>query len=266
MKKINTAILSIVASLSILSAGGNTPIASEAIVAPIEQSGLSYEFQLYAFAPWMEGDASMGYKRLFLDGEDSIEGITIDMSPRSIVDTLKMGIMAHLEAHQDSGWGLWLDYSFMNLGKDITNAVNLGMFQGILEAFATYRVPLERGYIDYYGGLRWWRVALDMTIKSYTKEKTFDWYDPTIGLVWVTPIADDWHIRARADVAGFGIGSDFSSTIELGLLYDINEDWQVDMHMRSIWVDYEDGEVGREDRFAYDTVSYGPVVGITYRF
>jgi len=268
MKYIKATILSVVASLSIVNAGGDmTPIASEATVAPIEQeSSWSYQLQIYALAPWIEGDASMGYQRLLLDGENSIEGVAVDMSPKTIVDTLNLGTMAHFEAHQDSSWGFWLDYVFMDLGKDINSEAELGMFQGILEAFATYRVPLERGYIDYYGGVRWWSISLDMTINSNARERSFDWYDPVIGLVWVTPIADNWNFRVRADVAGFGIESHFSSAIELGVLYDIDESWQVDMRVKSIWVDYEDGEIGREDRFVYDTVSYGPIVGTTYKF
>jgi outer membrane protein W len=72
----------------------------------------------------------------------------------------------------------------------------------------------------------------------------------------------------RADVGGFGIGtaSDFTAAVELGALYDINEAWQLKMSFKSLWVDYEEGVEGTSDYFAYDTVNFGPIIGITYKF
>jgi hypothetical protein len=154
----------------------------------------------------------------------------------------------------------------MNLGKDIKSSAEMGMFQGILEMFGTYHVPLEQGYIDYFAGVRWWHVEMDLTIENRDRKRSFDWYDPIIGLVWVTPIAENWSLRTRADVGGFGIASDFTAAVEVGTLYDINENWQVDIHFKSLWVDYEEGSVGSYDRFVYKTVTYGPVVGISYKF
>ena len=33
-----------------------------------------------------------------------------------------------------------------------------------------------------------------------------------------------------------------------------------------LWVDYEDGNVGRPNFFAYDTVTHGPIVGFQFNF
>jgi len=40
----------------------------------------------------------------------------------------------------------------------------------------------------------------------------------------------------------------------------------VKMSFKSLWVDYEEGTEGTTDYFSYDTVNFGPILGITYRF
>ena len=277
MNTVNKTLLSIFAATSLMSAGGNIdPVIDETEVGA---NPWSYELQLYALAVWIQGNSEIGYRLDKLGIENSTPSSTVDVTPKDIFDNLKMGAMAHFEAHHDNGWGLWLDYVFMNLGPDvdlgkkILNIDNVGLYQGILEAFATYRVPTGKGYIDYFGGVRWWHNAFDLTLtanlptprtKSWSRD--IDWYDPIIGAVWVTPINKNWSFRLRGDVGGFGIASNFTSAIEIGALYDIDEKWQVDLRFKSLWVDYEEGTEGRQDRFTYDTASFGPIIGITYRF
>jgi len=231
-----------------------------------QDSVWNYEAQLYMLAPWIKGDTSMGYHRGILPGDSSLENIPVDMTPKTIMDNLQSGLMLHFEAHHNSGWGAWFDYVYMDLKKDMSQLSELGMYQGIFEAFATYRIPLNKGHLDYIGGVRWWHMVMDLAIINSSKSRTFDWYDPIIGIVWVTPINEQWDFRFRGDIGGFGIASKFTSAVELGVLYHINESWEVDMHLKSLWVNYEQNDVGNYDRFVYDTVSYGPVVGITYKF
>jgi hypothetical protein len=276
MKTMKNILLSVMAAASLLNAGGDiTPVESPIIIAEPENTW-SYEFQLYGLAIWINGDATIG----------ALPSGKVDESPKSIIDKLEMGAMAHFEAHQNNGWGLWLDYVFMNLGmgatvdKSFVNLdarldTNIGIYQGILEAFATYRVPMEKGYMDYYGGVRWWHNAFDLKtnlnisgIGSRIKyrARTIDWYDPVLGARWTYPLNENWSFRVRGDVGGFGIQSDFSTAIEVGALYDINENWQVDLRFKSLWVDYEEGTEGTQDYFAYDTANFGPIIGITYKF
>ena len=272
MNMVKRTLMSIFAAASLLSAGGDVAPAAEEV--PVATPAWSQEFQLYALAPWMQGDYELGYKVL---GKEHTSPGDIDVGPDNIYKSLKMGFMGHYEAHHESNWGIWLDYMFMNLGKKVDNGFNplniqsIGVFEGIFEAFVTYRTPLKEGYIDYFGGVRWWDLRFDMSRtkingETLSPKRSFDWYDPVIGAVWVTPINENWHFRLRGDVGGFGIASDFTAAIEIGALYDIDKHWQVDMKFKSLWVDYEEGTEGRQDRFTYDTVSFGPVVGITYRF
>jgi len=273
MKLIKSVLLSSVAAASLLHAGGDiVPAVEENIV---EEKAWNNEIQLYGLAIWIKGDSSLG----------RLPNAEVDMGPDDIVKNLKMGLMVHYEGQHTNGWGLWLDYVFMNLGFDATATSkrneliqvdgNTGVYQGIMEAFVKYRSPLDTGYIDYYGGVRWWHNNFDFNfdldlagnrIRSKSSSRTYDWYDPVIGARWTYPINDTWSFRLRGDVGGFGIASDFTAVVEAVALYDITEDWQLKMSFKSLWVDYEEGTEGTADYFAYDTANFGPIIGITYKF
>lgn len=266
MKFINRILLSSLVSIPMLVAGGGIAIAVEASAE--EEAGWSNEFQLYALGIWIQGDTQIGRMRHKAD---------IDMTPSDIYGNLKMGGMFHYEGVASTGWGIWLDYAFMNLDFDTDGVLidgSTGFYQGILEAFVKYRSPLKKGYIDYYGGVRWWHNDIDMNYDvdlglpdiSLDWSGTYDWYDPVIGARWTYPVNEKWSFRLRGDVGGFGIASDFTAAIEAVALYDINKKWQLKMSMKSLWVDYEEGTKGTKGYFAYDTVNFGPVLGITYRF
>jgi len=272
MKRIKRVIYSITATIVLLHVAHSNVRAEELA----SQSGWDYQFQLYALAVWIQGDTEMGYDSKLI-GEGSTPPLTVDVGPDDIVKNLDMGAMAHFEAHHSTGWGVWLDYAFMDLSKDNTFIkessevdTKAGVYQGILEAFVTYRVPVKIGTIDYLGGIRWWHNTFDLSLSGRLGEKrwsrTVDWYDPVIGAVWMVPINDSWSLRLRGDMGGFGIASDFTAAIEAGALYDINEKWQLDMRFKSLWVDYKEGHIGKQDRFTYNTVNFGPILGITYKF
>jgi hypothetical protein len=228
----------------------------------VEDSSWKYDIQLYMLAVWIQGDSQMG---------PATQKFDVDVSPNDIFSNLKMGAMAHMEAYQDTGFGVWFDYAFMNLGMDAALVKgNLGIYQGILEAFATYKTNLKLGKLDYFGGVRWWHNDFDLSYSVLNTDgsasRTVDWYDPIIGVRWTYPFATDWSFKARGDIGGFGIGSDFTSVVEAGVMYDITQNWQVDVRFKSLWVDYKEGTEGQRDRFTYKTVNYGPIVGMTYKF
>jgi len=273
MKLIKSVLLSSVAAVSLLHAGGDIAPAMEETA--VEEKGWSNEFQLYGLAVWIQGDATLG----------RLPNAEVDMGPDDIVKNLKMGAMVHYEGLASNGWGIWLDYAFMNLGFNVkasskkTELIqvdgNTGVYQGIMEAFVKYRSPLDTGYIDYYGGVRWWHNDFDFNfdldlagnrIPLVNTSRTYDWYDPVIGARWTYPVNEKWSFRLRGDVGGFGIASDFTAAVEVVALYDITEDWQLKMSFKSLWVDYEEGTEGTADYFTYNTANFGPILGITYKF
>jgi len=232
-----------------------------------EDSEWSFDVQLYLLVLWIQGDSQMGPLPKAFD---------VDVTPHDIFSNLDLGGMAHFEAHRNRGWGVWLDYAFMDLSKKASFGEGgmienqLGVYQGVMEAFAMYRMPLEKGYMDYFGGVRWWHNDFDYSISiidnTRKTSRTIDWCDPIIGLRWTQPLSERWDFRARADIGGFSMASDFTSAIVVGAMYDLSENWQLDMRFKSMWVNYDEGTRGNRDRFTYKTVNYGPILGVSYKF
>lgn len=262
--KVKKVILGLAACCLILSGSASNSFAQSSALA--DDSRWSYDLQLYMLVLWISGDSEMGRIP---------QSFNVDVTPHDIFSNLDIGGMAHFEAHRKKGPGLWLDYAFMDLSKSSSFGEGgfirnqLGVYQGVMEAFATYRTPLTKGYIDYFTGIRWWHNDFDYTISINDTRKfsrTIDWCDPIIGLRWTSPLTDRWNFKTRADIGGFSLASDFTSVIELGTTYDINKNWQLDMRLKSMWVNYDDGKPGTPSRFTYNTVNYGPIIGMTYIF
>ena len=223
----------------------------------------------YLLLPNISGDASLG----------RIEDIDLDVDFGDILSTLDLGGMVQLEARHDSGFGLVLNYAFMFLGEDtkgprgFTN-FDANVFQGILEAYGMYRFVFDWSTFDVYAGIRWWDISLDIAataplgrpIGRLSFVKDANWVDPVIGFRWFPRIANDWRLLMQADIGGFGISSDFSWNAMMGLLWDYSDSFSVALLYRALSVDYERGREGTPNRFAYKTITQGPILGFVFRF
>ena len=238
-------------------------------LAPCSAAANDWSFQIepYIMATSIEGDATMG----------RLSGIPLDVDFSTILDNLDMAAMVHGEAHHKSGWGLVLDYGFMDLSQKKTNnrdgIVKANLRQGVLESLGLYRMKHSYGHIDYFVGVRWWdndiKVTLDPAISegSTTLEIKEDWVDAVVGIRWLSGISKNWNFQARADVGGFGLEADFTSSIEAGLTYKISNLMTLDMKYKGTWVDYENtGNADKRDDFRYDTLTHGPIIGLAFNF
>jgi len=98
----------------------------------------------------IQGDASIG----------RAIGTPVDVDFSTILDNLDMAAMVHFEAHHKSGWGMIIDYGFMDLSNKVTNnrdgLIKLGLRQGVLESLGLYRINYGKNTVDYFAGIRWW--------------------------------------------------------------------------------------------------------------
>jgi len=255
---------------NVLFAGGDIiPVITEEIpntTANMEKSW-DYELEVYMFASGIDGTTDFGN----LAGDVEIDFLD------NTIPNLKLGGMARIEAHHKSGWGYWLDYGFMNLGKSNDVSIigrplntDVGLFQGVLEGAILNRNVLDDGYIDYFVGFRWWDNDYDVAIRGAggiidnSKSRSEDWVDGFVGARWTTPLNDNWSFRARGDI-GAG-ASDFTAIASAGFLYKINERFELDIKYKALWVDYETGTQGTQSYYTYDTVTHGPLLGVTFKF
>lgn len=165
--------------------------------------GGSWQFALqpYLLVTTISGDATVG----------RATGIPVDVSFSDILENLEMAAMLHFEARHTNGWGLMLDYGFMDLGADTSvgfgGVVDASVRQGILEALASRQLPVATGQLEVLAGVRWWdnrvraRFNPGIVSGSLRTAVSEDWVDPVLGLRWTQGLSDRWQLRLRGDLA-----------------------------------------------------------------
>ena len=226
----------------------------------------SYQFEPYMLLSSIEGDSSIG----------RVSGAAVDVNFGDILEVLDVGAMAHFEAQHSSGWGLSLDYGFMDLRQDTAGprdgVADARVRQGVLEALLTRRHEKGAGYVDYFAGIRWWDNDIETSIDpavfpgSIRVDVKEDWIDLVFGARMMRPVSDNWKFYLHGDIGGFGVESDFTSQLALGFRYIISDLMDLNLHYRAVWVDYESGTRGQPGSYAYDTVTHGPLIGLTFKF
>lgn len=215
----------------------------------------------YALLPSIDGETSVG----------RVEGADVEVGPKDIINNLELGGMIQLEAHHTSGFGASLAYNFMDLAGDAPLPNNLpdldiDVYQGILEGYGIYRMQTDRGPLDFYGGVRWWDMKVDLEIQgtNLVSNKP-DWVDPVIGVRWMPAISENWGLILKGDIGGFSVGSDFTWNLQGGVEWRATDYLSLVFQYRALSVDYSDGTVGTPDRFAYDTITHGPLFGLAFK-
>ncbi len=219
----------------------------------------------YLLVPSISGDASLG----------RIDNAEVDISGSDILKSLDLGGMLQVEARHSSGWGVMLNYAFMDLSHDLSGPlgftkVDTDIFQGVLEGFASYRFGYQGGTVDLYGGARWWDIGLDLKATTplgranYSRDE--DWVDPVIGARWIPRISETLRLLIQGDVGGFGAASDFTWCAQAGVLWDVSAGTSLAVLYKALGVNYQSGGRGTPSFFEYDTVTQGPLLGVIFRF
>ncbi len=227
----------------------------------------SFELEPYLMATSIDGDGSVG----------RINSVPVDVDFDTILNNLDSAAMLHFEAMHQSGWGVALDYGYMNLGNtkhtDHGSSASASVRQGVFEGVGIYRTKVANGSFDYFAGFRWWDndLGVDINVNAlpgdgFNHDVKSDWIDPVVGMRWLQNIDDDWSFFAQADIGGMGIGSDFTASVQTGVQYEISELMTLDMKYRATWVDYEEGQEGQVDYYQYDSVTHGLIAGLIFKF
>ncbi len=139
-------------------------------------------------------------------------------------------------------------------------------------------VDFDQGAFTFYG-LRRLGAAADLTagmrVNTLRGQLNFDglgetvdqdqtWLDPVVGLTLRTNAERRLLLRVYSEIGGFGLGSDFTWQIFPTVGIRFSDTVSADLGYRWIKIDYATGE-GRE-RFAYDVLTQGPLVGVSLRF
>jgi len=266
---------------------------------PIEPgpSGWHFQFTPYAWLPWIDGDATVKGRNFSIDANpgqllDSLDfaWMSYQEARRGAV-TLFSDVVYTDNSNSDSivrskrfsphvsgalGAALSADYKQWIVefgGMYETNRWRLGPGPG--EADTT---------LDLLAGGRYWHqeldvdVALDGTLdvdglivsdsRALARSGGVDWVDPFLGARLVYHHSPSDQFMVRADIGGFSIGSRLTwqalATYSFYLGSHAAIDFDGYLGYRALSVDYVEGS--GVDRYEFDAIQQGPVIGITGKF
>jgi hypothetical protein len=245
----------------------------------------------FSFTPysWLAG----------LNGDVTVKGRTadVDVGPIEVLEDLD-GVpwMSYSEARAGR-FALYSDIVYAPLGIDASRARSFGglaldaalgvdIEQLIIEVGAAYEIARlgSSTAVDVLAGARYWHqeasihLALTATLdlaglslsgtRAIARARDVDWVDPLVGLRVRHQLAPGQELLVRGDVGGFGAGSEFSWNVigaysfEIGVYYGATVSGV--LGYRALAVDFEKGSGA--NRYDYDVVQHGPLIGLTARF
>ena len=226
------------------------------------QGGWEFLIEPYLMFPNMNGTVGIGE---LPDGE-------VDASIGDIFDRLQSGFMLYAEA-QNGTWALSSDLFYMNLKQDAeptktikSGSVSMAETGWELSGLCKILPWLEGGI-----GGRLVSLKVDMevvrnqvggTTSTQQETMTHTWVDPLFIARMKLPDSGKWLLQLRADIGGFGVGSDLTWQIQAYGGYRFTDLFQVTAGYRALSIDYGTG--ADKERFLYDVTTFGPVLQIGF--
>jgi hypothetical protein len=185
-------------------------------------------------------------------------------------------------------------------GLTVGADADLDLTLAIIEAGAAYEVarwssggggslkdaPAFQRYtaVDLLAGARYWhqdadlRFGLTSTLdlnglvvsrnRAIARSGDVDWVDPLVGFRIRHGLAPGQELVLRADVGGFDVGSQFSWNVLAAYSFDFavrdGVTYAGVLGYRALSVDFEKGSGA--NKYEYDVVQHGPIVGLSLRF
>lgn len=227
------------------------------------EDGWGFLIAPYAMFPNMKGETGVG----------TLPNVAVDENPGDIFSNLQFGAMLYAEAHTPA-WAVSSDVIYMDLEAEVAPDSQVidgkaGVRQLGWELAAMYRLSswLELGLAATYNKID---ADVDIVISALPNAPAIsggldeEWIDPSIVARAVAPLGEKWQFQARANIGGFGVGSEMFYQLQLDLVYALSDRWQFGLGYRYIDVDFEDGSGA--DRFVYDMRTFGPVLKFGFAF
>ena len=187
---------------------------------------------------------------------------------------LKIGGMLYGEVYNDQ-LAFTSDLFYANLTQDasgkngvLNGTATLKQFWWELEGL--YRI---NAWLEFGAGARINNITASADINVVTpgggakmsSSKSNTWVDPLLVTRLKKVINEKWLFQLRADIGGFGVGSQFAWQLQPDIFYSVSKLLQFGLGYRIISMDYNN-DSGGGDRFVYDMDEYGPQIRIGLNF
>ena len=187
------------------------------------------------------------------------QNVPVDISFSDIVDKFNYGLTLHFEAKK-RGLAILADVLYLDLGTE-KNGIKVNLKQTVFEGGIVYRLSY---LMEILAGCRYLYLKPGITIpvNSIDLERSKYLFDPFFGVrIKYSFPNSDFTVSCRADVGGFGIGTNFSWNIIAKLTYRISEHLTLSAGYRYFDLKYEGND--SQPQFNYDLVMSGPGLGLT---
>jgi hypothetical protein len=205
---------------------------------------LKFEIKPYVWMTSMNGDAT-------------VRGVTqpINFTLEDYYKSSNLGLNGKIELRKKN-FGILIDWNNVDLHKE-KSFIDLS----VLEVSLIYRVYKN---LEILAGGRYIRSKIGYPgIAGQNVEGNEKWIDPIIGGRISWEISKRFIFLARADIGGFGAGSDFEWNLMGGVGYRLaNITFLVSYRLWN--ARYENGT--NENQFIYDITTSGPDLGMVLKF
>lgn len=219
-----------------------------------QDDGWHFRVAPYVIAPSMDGE-------VVLRGREA----DVDVGPEDVFSHLNIGFQGYFEA-SNGAVGFALDAIYMDL--DATDDDRLAEIDATQSAITPMVFARVAPHLDLYAGARFNSIGGDADFQGplglQTIEQDKSWVDPLVGVRFAAPIGEKWNFEIAGDVGGFGVGSDIAVNVWPMVGYEISSNAQIAFGYRILYTDYESGT--GTNRFAYDVLTTGPVIGAIIGF
>jgi hypothetical protein len=258
--------------------------------------GWSYQFTPYGWLPWLSGDAVIDGRAFkvaanpaqILENTEMVwmSYMQAKNGPLTLYTDIMYGDLGSSKSLLSSasragatlaiGAAVSADYQFWT--------IEFGGMYEIMKWRTRSHAASPDTVLELIAGGRYWRQQLDVNIAlagtasldgltvsgntALASAGVVEWVDPLIGARLRYVPAPGEEMFVRGDVGGFGAGSKFSWQLLAAYNWFLyrHDSLTLDGYVgyRALSVNYSDGS--GTDRYVYDVVQQGPVVGVTGRF
>lgn len=241
---------------------------ASAQVAP-EDGSWQHSWTGYLWVPGYNGDAVVRNVPVEVD-------MSISDTAEKISD-LEAAFSGHYEGNK-TPWSLIVDFTYWRIKENFWTRpdINEDTFEGAIRpsqlifevagARTVYEKLAEGGgaaqRVQVLAGARYnmFNTNLEVNSLDIDEDVNQNWIDPFVGARMYQAISPLWGMNLRADVGGFGIGSEFTFNGVATFGYNIGIKRSILLGWRYYYQNYSN------DDFAWDVTESGPFLGFQTRF
>ncbi len=219
---------------------------------------------------WFEIDPYLWMTALKTEADIGPVDAESDLDFGDILDHLQGALMLHAEAHKGH-WGIFGDVMWAkieaedDIGPNNGGEIEVEVGQTFLELGGLYTFGSNKATFDVLFGARAAFINTDIEIigaagGDASRDGDTSWVEPMIGGRFRYAFTPKWFISTRADVSGFGLGSEITWNANAFVGYRFTKMFSMALGYRYMFIDYEDGDLDMK------MTMQGPVLGFGFRF